>query len=116
MATIRPFRAYRYSQKAGRLDDLVTQPYDKITPDMQARYLAQSPYNLVRIILGERFETDNERDNVYTRAAESLQRWIGDGILVQDPEPAIYAYFQEFAVPDTAERLTRRGFIGLGAV
>ena len=30
--------------------------------------------------------------------------------------PSLYAYFQEFTVPDTGERLTRKGFIGLGAV
>jgi uncharacterized protein (DUF1015 family) len=116
MADIFPFRAYRYSSKAGRLDDLVTQPYDKISPEMQKRYLSLSPYNLVRIILGERFPLDSAQDNVYTRARGCLERWIADGILERDPEPAFFAYFQEFQVPDTGERLLRKGFIGLGAV
>ena len=39
---------------AGPLESLVTQPYDKISPAMRRRYLSQSPYNLVRVILGER--------------------------------------------------------------
>jgi len=47
-----------YSSQAGSLQDLATQPYDKITPVMQARYLETSPHNLVRIILGERFPGD----------------------------------------------------------
>ena len=47
MAKIFPFQPYRYTLKAGSLSDVVTQPYDKITPAMQARYQAQSPYNLV---------------------------------------------------------------------
>src|ERR1700680_3061781 len=83
---------------------------------MQARYLAASPYNLVRVILGERRASDNESDNVYTRAARYLDDWIRDGILAQDPAPGLYAYFQEFEVPDSGERLTRKGFIGLGKI
>ena len=83
---------------------------------MQAKYLAASPYNLVRVILGERRENDTAVDNVYTRAAKYFEEWIRQGILVQDVEPAFYAYFQEFAVPDSGEKLTRKGFIGLGRV
>ncbi|HTQ55875.1 MAG TPA: DUF1015 domain-containing protein [Bryobacteraceae bacterium] len=116
MATIYPFQAYRYSAQAGALPALVTQPYDKISPDMQRRYLQASPYNLVRIILGERFASDSESENVYTRAARYLSDWIAQGMLARDTEPALFAYFQEFAVPDTGERLVRKGFIGLGAV
>lgn len=81
---------------------------------MRARYLAASPHNLVRIILGERRESDSTSENVYTRAAGHFEEWIRDGILAQDAAPAFYAYFQEFDVPDSAERLTRKGFIGLG--
>ena len=53
MAKIFPFTAYRYSEIAGPLVSVVTQPYDKISPAMRKTYLAQSPYNLVRIILDE---------------------------------------------------------------
>jgi uncharacterized protein (DUF1015 family) len=116
VAVVKPFQAYRYSPKAGEPSRLVTQPYDKISPDLQARYLAASPYNLVRIILGERFDSDNESNNVYTRAADYFRDWIRDGILTQDGRPAFYSYSQEFEVPDTGERATRAGFIGLGKV
>ena len=81
---------------------------------MHARYLAASPYNLVRIILGEKREFDNDTENVYTRAAQYLDDWIREGVLAQDAAPGFYAYSQEFAVPDSGERLTRQGFIGLG--
>jgi len=83
---------------------------------MQSRYLALSPYNLVRVILGERNPSDSETDNVYTRAAGSLNRWIADGILARDREAGVFPYFQEFTEPDTGERLVRKGFIALGAV
>ena len=83
---------------------------------MQARYLAASPYNLVRVILGEKRDSDSAADNVYTRAARYFEDWIQQGILAQDAAPGFYAYFQDFEVPDTGERLTREGFIGLGKV
>jgi uncharacterized protein (DUF1015 family) len=116
LARIFPFKPYRYSAKAGDVENLVTQPYDKISPEMQARYLALSPYNLVRLILGERFATDSGEDNVYTRAAGLLRDWIESRILERDSEPSLYAYFQKFTVPDTGETRERKGFIGLGAV
>jgi uncharacterized protein (DUF1015 family) len=116
MANIFPFQPYRYSLKAGSLSDVVTQPYDKISPAMQARYQAQSPYNLVRIILGERKASDNGTENVYTRAAGYLRDWIARGVLEKEAEPSIYAYYQEFKVPDSDEKLVRKGFIGLGPV
>ena len=73
MANIFPFQPFRYTAKAGALQDLVTQPYDKISPEMRQRYLQASPYNLVRIILGERHESDSGSDNVYTRAARQFK-------------------------------------------
>ena len=116
MADVYPFQPYRYSSRAGALGDLVTQPYDKISPAMQAKYLAASPYNLVRVILGEKFPTDTDTENCYTRAAAYFRQWIGEGILAQDPASAFYVYAQDFTVPDTHERATRIGFIGLGNI
>ena len=116
MANVQPFQPYRYSSEAGPLARLVTQPYDKITPEMRTRYLELSPYNLVRVILGEPHAGDTEENNVYTRAAHDLNNWIFGGVLVREPEPALFAYFQEFTPPDSSETLLRKGFIGLGAL
>ena len=52
MARIYPFRALRYNPSMVRVEDVVTQPYDKISPAMQQAYYQRSVYNLVRIILG----------------------------------------------------------------
>jgi uncharacterized protein (DUF1015 family) len=98
------------------LADLVTQPYDKISPAMRTRYLSLSPYNLVRGILGESRPEDSATENVYSRAAAYLRDWIASRILAQDAEPGVFPYFQEFTVPDTGERLVRKGFIALGAL
>ena len=116
MATIIPFQPLRYTAKAGDPATLLTQPYDKISPEMRARYLAANPYNLVRIILGEAQADDNDSNNIYTRGAAYLNQWIKEGILAKDPAPGFYAYFQEFEVPDTGEKAVRQGFIGLGKV
>jgi uncharacterized protein (DUF1015 family) len=102
-----------------RVQDVITQPYDKITPAMQQAYYQRSPYNLVRIILGlpELFDGDGVQD-VYRRAARDFADWRRDGILTQEGEPCIFAYSQTFAVPGCASGpqtlCERRGFIALG--
>jgi uncharacterized protein (DUF1015 family) len=115
MARIYPFRAWRYNPSAVRLDDVVTQPYDKITPAMQQAYYQRSPYNLVRIILGLPELFDAERgENVYTRAARDFHAWREQGVLIQEKEPCVLAYAQRFTVPGSEAVKERRGFIALG--
>jgi uncharacterized protein (DUF1015 family) len=130
MARIYPFRALRYDTSRVRMEDVVTQPYDKISPEMQQSYYERSPYNLIRIILGKREPEDTEPQdflpageqahNVYTRAAEALNEWREEGILAEEAEPALYGYSQTYTVPHsddggrTAEVRERRGFIALG--
>jgi uncharacterized protein (DUF1015 family) len=114
MAEIIPFKALRYDPDQVKLEDVLTQPYDKITSEMQSKYYERSAHNLVRIILGKAGETDTEAFNVYTRAAEYLHDWRSSSILKQDPEHGIYAYSQTFTVPGTRELAERRGLIALG--
>ena len=115
MARIYPFRAWRYNPSAVRLQDVVTQPYDKISPAMQQAYYQRSPFNLVRIILGlpELFDAEG-RENVYTRAARDFRSWREQGVLIQENEPCVFAYAQRFKVPGTETVKERRGFIALG--
>src|SRR5580704_8038190 len=116
MAEIFPFQACRYNLERVKLADVVTQPYDKITPAMQERYAAVSPYNLITVEKGKPSPKDSAADNVYTRAEKALEQWIREGVMVRDSRPGIYVYFQEYAVPGTTERRTRKGFIALGRV
>jgi uncharacterized protein (DUF1015 family) len=115
MAHIYPFRAWRYNPASVRLDDVVTQPYDKISPAMQQAYYQRSPYNLVRIILGlpELFDAEGH-ESVYTRAARDFRAWRDQGILTQEKSPCVFAYAQRFQVPGSSEIRERRGFIALG--
>jgi uncharacterized protein (DUF1015 family) len=117
MARIYPFPALRYNPAKVKLDDVVTQPYDKINPALQQTYYQRSPYNLVRIILGLPELFDNDQNNVYTRAAADFQQWRKQGVLLPEHEPSIYAYSQLYAVPGQPGQLReRRGFIALGEV
>ncbi len=117
MADISPFRAWRYDpRKVGRLELVVTQPYDKITPAMQERYYSLSPFNLARIIRGKTEPGDDNKNNVYLRTAAYFRDWIEQGILISDPAPALYAYDQEYEVPGRKEGKRRHGFIALGRI
>ncbi len=113
MAEIQPFRAFRFDPRRVALQDVLTQPYDKITPAMQEGYYAASPYNLIAIEKGRVSTDDSAENSVYTRAAAKLREWIAEKIVVQDAQPSIYIYSQEFAVPGTKTRRTRIGFIAL---
>ena len=116
MADIHPFRAFRYDPQKISLAQVVTQPYDKITPALQDRYYAASPHNLVRIILGRQEAHDNPLNNVYSRAASCFRDWRQQDILRQDSLPSVYIYSQRFTLPGSTTELERRGFIGLGRV
>lgn len=108
MADVYPFRGYRYNEdKIADLNKVVTQPYDKIDKDMQVDYYEKSPYNIVRLILAR------EEDR-YQSAAENLENWIDDQILIRDEETGFYLYNQEYFVED--KKFVRRGFIGLGTL
>jgi len=115
MAEILPFRALHYNpSRIEMLGEVVTQPYDKISPEMQTRYYRSSPFNLVRVIRGQAHADDNPQDNVYIRAARHFHQWIEDRILVSQAEPAIYAYDQEYEVPGwPGNKKVRRGFVAL---
>ncbi|QMV17567.1 DUF1015 family protein [Granulicella sp. 5B5] len=113
MARLYPFRALRYDPARVSMTDVVTQPYDKISPEMQERYYQASPYNLIRVILGKHLPGDTDAQNVYTRAAATLSDWRNEGVLKEEAEPALYGYSQTYTVPGTDEVRERRGFIGL---
>src|ERR1043166_920807 len=114
MAKIYPFRSLRFAPDKVSLEKVVTQPYDKISADMQDRYYSAHPNNIVRIIFGKTEPSDSAEKNVYTRAAAYLKEWRANGILQQLPEPALFIYFQKFTVPDQKDVRIRKGFVALG--
>lgn len=79
-----------------------------------ARLLAQSPYNIARIVVAPAGGGPDPSGDHYRRANEALQGWIAQGVLTPDAGPAVYPYSQTYAV--AGRRMTRRGFIALGDV
>jgi uncharacterized protein (DUF1015 family) len=116
MADIQPFRAFRYDIQRVALKDVLTQPYDKITPAMQEAYYAASPYNLITVEKGRTFPEDTPENSVYTRAGRKVQEWIAEKIWVEDAKPSVYVYSEEFEVPGSRTRRVRTGFIALARV
>jgi len=98
MARIRPFRALRYD--VPDLEAVVAPPYDVISEEERAGYLARSPYNVVHLTL-----PDSEE-----QAARDLAAWQEEGVLVRDPEPSYWWLAQDYVGPDGVAR-RREGFI-----
>jgi uncharacterized protein (DUF1015 family) len=114
MAQVFPFRAFRYNPEVAPFQKVLTQPYDKISPEMQQKYYDAHPQNLITVEKGKEFPGDASGNNVYSRAAAAFKDWEAKHAIVQDAAPSFYAYTQEFTVPGTSERRTRCGFIGAG--
>jgi uncharacterized protein (DUF1015 family) len=111
MARIAPFQGIRYNvHKVGDLSRVVSQPYDRIRPDLQEEYYGLHPYNIVRITKGQEFADDTPANNVYTRARDYYHTWLDAGYLLRDPGPSLYVYYQTFTSPDGTQ-LIRKAFI-----
>jgi len=111
MAVIRPFRGVRYNPaKVPDLSAVISQPYDRVRYGLQDKYYDLSPYSIVRIIKGKEKERDNTESNVYTRARDTCQAWLREGILMRENVPALYVLHQTFTLPDGSTR-TRRGLM-----
>ena len=111
MADIQPFHGVLYNTQRVNPSDVLTQPYDKITPEMRERYLQRSPYNLIRIELGKEEPSDSDQQNKYTRAHDLYRSWRDTGILRRAEKPALYYLEQEFAALDGSGTKIRTGLI-----
>lgn len=109
MAEIQPFKGLRYNLKKIKLDSVITEPYDRITPAMQEDYYRRSPYNIVRIILGRDDDLEHPERDKYKRADIYLEKWKKDGIFSSEEEKALYVYDQEFKVDGRSKK--RQGLI-----
>jgi uncharacterized protein (DUF1015 family) len=103
MADVQPLRALHYDLgEVGPLDRLTAPPYDVIDADLRADLATRSPFNVVSIDLPQ-------GDDPYAHAAELLESWRRDGVIVQDSEPALWVLTQTYTAPDGSQRV-RSGF------
>ncbi len=94
------------------MSKVVCPPYDVIDAKGQEEFYQKHPYNFIRLILGRELAGDTDSENKYTRSAGYLEEWLRRGILVQDDQPAVYFYEQDFLSPEGQTR-RRLGFIAL---
>jgi len=107
---LRPFKAFRFDPAiVGDAGQCVAPPYDVIDAEHQERLYQQNPYNVVRIDRGKEFPSDNDQENVYTRAAAFQKDWIDKGVLRQDDRETIYGYVQDFET--AGQTFVRKSFI-----
>ncbi|MZD08932.1 DUF1015 family protein [Streptomyces sp. SID5785] len=102
-----PFRGVRYvPERVGSLAAVTSPPYDVVVrPDGLHHLESADPHNIVRLILPQAGPAGSpgSRDD---RAAQTLHRWLAEGVLAADPEPALYVYEQRDG------DLLQRGVIG----
>jgi len=106
MVDLAPLHGLRFSD-AYTAADVFAPPYDVIGPKRRLQLLERSPYNVVRLILGE----DPADRHWHARAAETMARWIAEGVLVRDRQPALYGYQQHFRDAEGQPRV-RTGVMG----
>lgn len=107
MAIVKGFKGIRYNPE--RIEDfskVLAPPYDVISPEEQETLYERSPYNVIRLDLAK-----GEGDSKYENAASMFRKWIDEKILIQDDDPSIYPYRQEFQWE--GRTLTRKGFIAV---
>ncbi|MET9662824.1 DUF1015 domain-containing protein [Streptomyces sp. NPDC006510] len=99
-----PFRGLRYvPERVGSLAAVTSPPYDVVVrPDGLHHLESADPHNIVRLILPQA-DTAAAR---HEQAAQTLNRWLAEGVLAPDSEPALYVYEQRNA------EILQRGVVG----
>jgi uncharacterized protein (DUF1015 family) len=96
MPRILPFQGVRYDQtRVPDITRVTAPPYDMISPADQEALYRRDPHNVVRLILGREREDGRAVDR-YANAAACYRRWRSEGVLQQDPAPALYLYREDY--------------------
>ncbi|MEU8654744.1 DUF1015 domain-containing protein [Streptomyces sp. NPDC048737] len=100
-----PFRGLRYDpDRVGSLAAVTSPPYDVVVrPDGLHHLQDADPHNIVRLILPQATTVGARNE----QAADTLRRWLAEGVLTADAVPALYVYEQRHA-----DGMLQRGLIG----
>jgi len=108
MSKTKAFKAVVYnSEVIGDFKQVVCPPYDVISSQAQDALHERSLHNFIHILLAK----DSALDDKYRRAGVIFRSWLKDRVLVQDEQPAVYFYSQQYII--RGEKKTRLGFISL---
>lgn len=113
MAFIAPLKGVRFNtEKAGKLDDIVTPPYDVIKEDTVKTFISKNPYSMVRLDITKIPGLSSGSDERYLEAAALFQKWQKEGILIHDDKEAVYLYETTYSLP-SGKKLVRKGLLCL---
>lgn len=104
MAEIKYVRAWRYNNDLAKNINDLTSPLFDVVSDKQRRVLYQNPYSSIHLSVPQ----GNDPANL---AKSLLQEWKSKEVLLQDPIPGIYVYYQYFKLAGSAKEHCRKGFI-----
>lgn len=104
MAEIKPFKALRYNEKLSKnIGELVSPLFDVVS-EKQLKQLYNNPLNSIHLSVPTKEQNTDD-------TARILQKWKKEEVILQDPSPAIYVYYQYFNLPNSSETLCRKGFV-----
>ncbi|HKY88821.1 MAG TPA: DUF1015 domain-containing protein [Candidatus Limnocylindrales bacterium] len=110
MSRISPFVGLLFDRsRVGSLDEVTAPPYDVVSEAERLRYLNASPYNVIRLDLGEERPGVGQVEDKYRRAASELRSWRDQLVLVPTNVPSYFAYEMRFSLHGTPRRI--RGLV-----
>ena len=105
MATIKGFKGIRYNpDKIKDYESIVAPPYDVINGEEQDQLYDKDPFNVIRLILAK-----GDGEERYSNASQTFNEWKEQSVLINEDEPAVYPYYQEFEFE--GKNYIRKGFI-----
>jgi uncharacterized protein (DUF1015 family) len=96
MSTIRAFRGYRPAK--GLTDKVACLPYDVMNTEEAREMAAGNPVSFLQVERAEIAFPDDHNPydpSVYAKAGEVFNKFVADGVFVQDAQPSLYVYQQE---------------------
>lgn len=107
MAEVKPFIGLIYNRDiVDRLEDVISPPYDIISPELQENLYGKHPYNIVRLELPL-----GDGEEKYIEADKTLRLWLESKVLVSIKSPSYY-FYEEIYTFGKEERVLR-GFFGV---
>lgn len=112
MSLIKPFHGLVYNtQKVGDMNKVVCPPYDVISKEQEEALKKRSPYNFIHVMLAKADAKQSDQDERYEQAAETLKKWLKEGVLIRDEKPCIYYLKQEYKI--LGQKYSRMGFLAV---
>ncbi|WP_205500745.1 DUF1015 domain-containing protein [Rufibacter psychrotolerans] len=104
MAEILPIKGFRYNPKLPFSIDALTSPLFDVVSLKQRQALYRNSYNSIHVSVPP-------GPDPAEGAHRTVEHWKRAGILLQDPLPGIYVYYQYFRLPGSSKEYCRKGFM-----